>query len=206
MTPRKASQVAAIAGLLSSLPCLCLGQAAPDSGGQNILLPARWSVMTATDPDAARVNPKPVPTTVEKLAALPRPSALPPQGLPLPQYRATRVGAAEKTLWSVKARIVEASLGSNGSYHLTLRGASGQQIACEVPDPALTRRPSLFARRMAQARAALDARLHAAEAPKAGNVPVQITGLGYYGRIRPGAPGPPNGLQLRPVVGVSFPR
>ena len=58
---------------------------------------------------------------------------------------------------------------------------------------------------MTQARAALAARLHPTGTPQACDVPAHITGLGYYGRVKPGA-GLPNGLQLHPVVSLVFPK
>jgi hypothetical protein len=189
-------------GLLSG--SFCQAQDAPLPPGQSMMMPPRWSVMTGTDSGAAQISPKPVKTTLEKLSALPRPAELPLKGPALPIYRTTRVGTGEKTLWSVDARIIEAQLNPDGDYHLTLRSASGQKIICELPDPKLMVHPSPFAKQMTQARAVLAAKLHTTTTPQTCDVPAHVTGLGYYGRVRPGDGGPENGIQLHPVVSVSF--
>ena len=53
----------------------------------------RWQVKTLSDPDARRVQLTPVATTVESLAALPRPRYLPPYG---------RSGRTETTIFCVE--------------------------------------------------------------------------------------------------------
>ena len=195
---------AAFSGLLLSLPGLCFGQDrdADAPPGANILQPPRWPVMTGTDPEAGRINPKPVPTTLEKLGRLPRPQEL--ESGSLMRYRAIRLGRAEKTLWSVDAYLVETQHDRDGDYHLTLRSmTSGQKMACELPDPGRMASPSPFAKQMTQARTDLAAFLHPTDKPQSCRVAVRLTGLGYYGRVKPGE-GLPNGLQLHPVVGIVF--
>lgn len=210
MAPRtsfrsKVLLAAAFGGLLLPLPLLCLGQErdADAPAGVNMLQPPRWPVMTGTDPGVLRISPKPVAATLAALGNLPRPQELSGVGKPLVRYRAVRLGPGEKTLWSVDARIVETQHDRDGDYHLTLRSASGQTMACELPDPKRMVSPSPFARQMTQARAALAARLHPKDTPQACDAAAQITGLGYYGRVKPGA-GLPNGLQLHPVVSLVF--
>ena len=197
---------AALGGLLFSLPLLCLGQDrdADAPPGANILQPPRWPVMTGTDPDARRVSRKPTPATLEALGRLPRPPELAAAGKSLLRYRTVRLGPGEKTVWRVDARLVETRHDRDGDYHLTLRSASGQQMACELPDPRRMLVSSPFAGQMTQARAALAAHLHPTDKPQACDVAVRLTGLGYYGRVKPGD-GLKNGLQLHPVVGIVFP-
>ncbi len=200
----KALAAAAFSGLLLSLPFLCLGQDrdADATPGANILQPPRWPVMTGTDPEARRINPNPVPTTLEKLGRLPRPQEL--AGGSLMRYRTIRLGQAEKTLWSVEAYVVETQHDRDGDYHITLRSmTSGQKMACELPDPARMASPSPFAKQMTHARAELVASLHPTDKPQTCVVAVRITGLGYYGRVKPDE-GLKNGLQLHPVVGIVF--
>lgn len=189
---------------LACIAGACLAQGQPTDPGQNMMLPPRWSIMTGTDRGAKSISHKPLKTTIDKLSALPRPAALPIKGQPLPIYHTVRVGSAEKTLWSVDATIVESQINPDGDYHFVLKSSTGQRIICELPDPKLMHSPSPFAAEMKKARANVAAKLHSTSTPRACNVHAHITGLGYYGRVRPGDGGPENGIQLHPVVSVSF--
>lgn len=154
--------------------------------------------MTGTDPGAKAISHKAFKTTIDKLGALPI------KGQPLSMYHLVRVGNAEKTLWSVDATIIESQLNPDRDYHFVLKSNTGQRIICELPDPKLMKTPSLFAAEMKKAQANVAAKLHMTAAPRASCVHAHITGLGYYGRVRPGDGGPKNGIQLHPVVSVTF--
>lgn len=211
MPTRQRSQSYQLGAALAAALCLyplttpCSAQSPAITPGQNMMMPPRWSVMTGTDPGTASISPKPVKTTLDKLSSLPRPAALPIKGQMLPIYHTTRVGTGEKTLWSVNAKIVESQLNPDGDYHFVLKSASGQRIVCELPDPKLMQHPGPFAKQMVKARAAVAAKLHTTTTPRNSNVSAHVTGLGYYGRVRPGDGGPENGIQLHPVVSVTFP-
>ena len=200
-TLHKTLLAAALGGLLFSQTSGCPGQDLDALPGTNILQPPRWPVMTGTDPGVVKISPKPVPATLEKLGSLPRPKELGDKSLV--RYGSVRLGLGEKTLWSVDALVVGTKHDRDGDYHITLRSASGQQMACELPDPKRMTSPSPFARQMTQARAALVAKLHPTDQQQTCAVPAHLTGLGYYGRVKPGS-GLKNGMQLHPVVSIVF--
>lgn len=199
-TRRTGAALAACAALTLSAS-LCAGQDAP--GERDITKPARWAVMTGTDPDTARVKLSATPITIAALLAQPRPLLQAP-GTADPALRRHRAAPVETTLWSVGATLTGAQGNDDGDYHLTLRDASGHILTGELPDPARMGTPSRFAPQMRAARAALVRRLHPGEKPRLVSVPVRVTGLGYWGRAgsRPG--NAPNGIQLHPIIGIQF--
>lgn len=196
---KRTHALARVGGLSMMLLAATLAGGRAEPPDRDITQPPRWAVMTGTDTGAARIKPTPTRTTIEKLGALPRPAALPPQGDVPSAYRARRLAPAETTLWAVEGTLTEARLNDDGDYHLTLRSASGQTLSGELPDPQRMEKPGPFAARMSLARRHLQARGHFGVKAR-----VRVTGLGYFGRVRPGASGPKNGLQLHPIVDIAF--
>lgn len=187
---------------LLAMPALrCAAQAAPTE--RDITKPARWAVMTGTDADIMRVKASATPTTVTALLAKPRP-ALSAPGTIDPAFRTHRAAPVETTLWSVAVTLVGAQSNDDGDYHLVMRDAAGHVLTGELPDPARMEHPSRFAPQMRAARATLVRRLHPGEQPKPVSVPVQITGLGYWGRVGKGPGAAGSGIQLHPITGIQF--
>ena len=97
----------------------------------------RWSVRTGADPDASRVQDTPVRTTVEELAAQPRPTNMKAPTEAYPAYQERRAEGVETTIYEIEAVIVSHKLQTSGSYHLTLRGKSGQTMIANCVEPRL---------------------------------------------------------------------
>lgn len=198
---RPAAAFAGIGALFAVSASLCAGQDAP--GERDITKPARWAVMTGTDLDVGRVKLPATPTTITALLAQPRPSLAAPGTLD-PSLRRHRTAPVETTLWSVHATLTDAQINDDGDYHLTLRDASGHLLSGELPDPARMGKPSRFAPQMRAARRVLAQKLHPGEKARAVSVPVQVTGLGYWGRQGKGPSGAGSGIQLHPITGLAF--
>lgn len=172
------------------------GKDAPSKPGKD-----RWLVKTASDPGAGAVNRRPEKTTVEKLRAIPRPADFPP-GFTPDRYQTQRAGAVEKTIYTVEADVVECRLMPDGDYHVVIRGASGETMVLEMPDPspAFTNPNSPFAYAIRAARERFEAKVKPERAATPLNLHARITGIGFFGRQYAKQPAKGNLIQLHPVV------
>jgi hypothetical protein len=113
----------------------------------------RWAVKTLSDVDRTAVQPRPVDTTIELLAAIPRPAGIPAD---------RRVAPHEITIYRVRGYLAAWDEESDGDYHLVLFGLEEQRVSliAEIPDPGCQSAcRSGFAERYAAARQALVAAL-----------------------------------------------
>ncbi|MCW3053901.1 MAG: hypothetical protein JWN14_3071, partial [Chthonomonadales bacterium] len=117
----------------------------------------RWLVKTASDPDAHTINTVPQKTTVEHLLKLPRPAGLPMKETP-PAMQDHRAYPVEGSVYMVEVDIISSQLMPDGDYKVTLRGASGQTMVMEMPNPApgFVDPASLFAKQIGEARTQFD--------------------------------------------------
>jgi hypothetical protein len=95
----------------------------------------RWPVKTGTDADVSKVRQAIVPTTVEEMISIPRPSDMPVPTKEYPAYEQHRSSPVETTIWRIDADIIALKLESDGDYHLVLQGASGETMIGEIPTP-----------------------------------------------------------------------
>jgi hypothetical protein len=108
----------------------------------------RWPVKTGQDPDRIWVgkniiNGKNlgagiVPTTIEELISMPRPTGLEVLTADPPAFQSKRAQPVETTIWQVDATIVVVNQESDGDYHLVIHGTSGASMVAEVPTPTKT--------------------------------------------------------------------
>jgi hypothetical protein len=169
----------------------------------------RWPVKTASDLDVGRVNVKPVKTTVEAMLAIPRPADLPLDDTStwLQDHRAA---PAETTIWTVEADVTRCQLMPDGDYRVTIRGASGQTMVLEMPnpDPKFINPTGPFAGGIKSARVQFDSKEEPTRAPKEITRHAVITGIGFFSRAHgkkdanPGNPG--NLIQLHPVLSIDW--
>ena len=167
----------------------------------------RWGVKTGSDPDAAIVARKPVKTTVEKLLAMPRPESLPLSGPAPSVFQDHRLRPVETTVWAVEADITEFRAMPDGDYRVVIRGASGQTMTLEMPNPAPeTVKPgSRFVKDIAKARQQFEAKMSPAKGVKPEAAHALITGIGFFGRsYRPDAAVTGNLIQLHPVLNIQW--
>lgn len=108
----------------------------------------RWPVKTGTDADVAKVGvntvngenlgPGIVDTTVEEMLKLPRAANMPPVHSSFAKnsfYQNRRAAITETTVWRLTATITEVKLEQDGDYHLVLKGAKGDTMIGEIPNP-----------------------------------------------------------------------
>src|ERR1700694_1968952 len=156
----------------------------------------RWSVKTGTDPDASLINlNSPTSTTVANLSAIPAPTLLPDN---------QRVQPTETTVWVLNATLTKFVLAYDSDYHMVLTDAAGRTMIAEIPSPSCVGPGSPLAAGIAHARAQFDAMFTATAAFQTVNVPVQITGVGFFDHLEGQEGLAPNGIELHPIIDILF--
>lgn len=156
----------------------------------------RWSVKTGTDPDAGSVNTAALtPTTVAALDGQTKPGSLPDNA---------RLAPTETTVYAVTATLTLYKREDDSDYHLVLNDASGNTMIVEIPHPACVGDGSPFKSAITSTRAKFDATYTATTSFKAANVPVTVTGVGFFDFIHGQTGVAPNGIELHPVLDISF--
>ena len=160
----------------------------------------RWPVKTGTDPDASKVDlSKVTDTTIAQLTALQAPSNPPQNG---------RVAPVETTVYRVHATLLAYKMEGDSDYHLELSDGQGHTMIAEIPDPACVsggqNSSSPFLPGIEAARAAFDARYTPTGSYQQANVQVVITGVGFFDFIHGQLGVAPNGIELHPVLSITF--
>ena len=156
----------------------------------------RWSVKTGTDADVSLINlQSTTPTTIASLNALPAPSSLPPNN---------RIQPTETTIFQLNATLTEYKLEADSDYHLILDDGSGNTMIAEIPDPTCVGSSSPLLPGIQKARAAFDAVYTPTSSFQTANVPVTITGVGFFDFLHGQTGVAPNGIELHAVLDVQF--
>jgi hypothetical protein len=155
----------------------------------------RWPVKIGTDADASLVNLSSTSsTTIAALVGTPAPSTLPDSA---------RVQPKETTVWVLNATLVKYVRSFDSDYHMVISDGTRTMIA-EIPDPGCVGPGSPFAAGIAHARAQFDAVFTATTTFQTANVPVQITGVGFFDHLEGQEGIAPNGIELHPIIDISF--
>ena len=159
----------------------------------------RWSIKTGTDSAVTQVNMTPQDTTIASMRAIPAPSTL---GQNSPRF--TFAGSAEIQVFRLtNVTFTQYKLESDSDYHMILQDAAGSTMIAEIPDPAcVTSGPWVSA--ITASRAAFDARFTASTSFQTANVPVTITGAGFFDLLHGQTGVAPNGIELHAVLSVCF--
>jgi hypothetical protein len=170
----------------------------------------RWAVKTGGGPDANLIDASAATaTTIGALISQPAPAPWPPSG---------RVQPVETTIWVLDATLVGYKLEEDRDYHLVLSDAGGHTMIAEIPDPSVVDASSRFLPQITGAREAFDARfgrqvqaLAELRQPEASapmivhlSITVHVTGIGFFDFIHGQAGVAPNGVELHPVLSISF--
>ena len=156
----------------------------------------RWSVKTGTDPDAGLVNlSSPTASTIASLSAIATPGTLPDN---------QRVPPTETTLWVLNATLTKFVLAYDSDYHMVLTDAAGRTMIAEIPSPNCVGPGSPLAAGIAHARAQFDAMFTATTTFQTVNIPVQITGVGFFDHLEGQEGLAPNGIELHPIIDIIF--
>ena len=156
----------------------------------------RWAVKTGTDADRSLINLNSTTnTTVAALTAVAAPSSLPSNN---------RVAPTETTVYRVQATLTEFKMEADSDYHLVLADTSGHTMIAEIPDPACVGSTSPLTSSVTKARGEFDAKYAVTTSFKTVNVPVTITGVGFFDFLHGQTGVAPNGIELHSVLDVQF--
>ncbi len=174
----------------------------------------RWTVKVGSDMDVDLVNlGVHVPTLISTLAALPAPSSTDIDlGGP---FANNRIAPTETTVFVIDATMTFYKKESDVDYHVVLDDGAGHTLISEIPNPACILAPSpLGSGRVlvpsplgagiAAARTKFDARLSAQTFFQIANIPVRVTGVGFFDFEHGQTGVAPNAIELHPVLDISF--
>jgi hypothetical protein len=157
----------------------------------------RWSVKTGTDPDAALVDVNTAtPVTIADMRSWPAPSPTPPDN--------ARVAPYERSVWVVNATLTVYKKETDVDYHVVVQDGANNTIITELPCSCCAV-GSPFQTMIANARQIFDARLTATSSFQTANIPVRVTGVGFFDFIHGQTGVAPNGIELHPVLNIAFP-
>jgi hypothetical protein len=159
----------------------------------------RWNVKTGMDSEAATVDLGTVhATSVSTLVSLP--------GHRISSRTKRIAGSAEYKVWQVQATLTAYKLERKDSdYHLVLQDPSGKTMIAELPSPNCLSSSSPFATGIRNARTEFDRKFvvkpnrftHV-------NVPVKVTGIGFYDFSHGQTGIADNRIELHPVIDIHF--
>jgi hypothetical protein len=156
----------------------------------------RWSVKTGTDADAAKITlQSTTATTIASLDALSKPATLPANNRVLP---------TEATVFKLPATLTQYKLEADSDYHLVLTDGSGHPMIAEIPDPACVGSGSALLTSIQKARSEFDAKYIATGSFKTANVPITVTGVGFFDFLHGQTGVAPNGIELHSVLDIQF--
>lgn len=155
----------------------------------------RWPVKVGTDLDASTVNlTSPTATTIANLVAIATPKTL----------QDNKRQAAEKKLYVINATLKKYALMYDLDYHMVIADAAGHTMIAEIPSPSCVTAGSPFAAGIAHARAQFDAIFTATDTFQSVDVPVRITGVGFFDYLEGQSGQAPNGIELHPIIDITF--
>jgi len=159
----------------------------------------RWAVKTGTDANAGAVDLNhPVRTTVSALRSIVAPTLN-----PNPPYD-PRFAPTENTVFVVNGYITQYKLETDVDYHIVLTDPAGHTMVTEIPSPACDGSSGPFDALVAAVRARFDNRFTATDFFQTVNVPVQMTGVGFFDFLHGQTGVAPNGIELHPILNITF--
>jgi hypothetical protein len=156
----------------------------------------RWPVKTGTDADAGLINlQSTTQTTIAALSSLPAPTTLPANN---------RIQPTETTVFQLDATLTEYKLEPDSDYHLVLSDGSGNTMISEIPSPNCVGSSSVLLPGIQNARSEFDALYTATSSFQTANVPVIVTGVGFFDFLHGQTGVAPNGIELHAVLDLKF--
>jgi len=156
----------------------------------------RWSVKTSTDADAGLINlQSTTQTTIASLTSLPAPTTLPANN---------RIQPTETTVFQLHATLTEYKLEPDSDYHLILSDGSGNTMISEIASPACVGSSSVLLPDIQNAHSEFDAQYTPTSSFQTANVPVIVTGVGFFDFLHGQTGVAPNGIELHAVLDIQF--
>jgi hypothetical protein len=156
----------------------------------------RWNVKTGVDPDANFIKLASItPTTISGMVAIATPALLPEN---------SRVAPVETKVWVLNATLREYVRAYDSDYHMVLTDEAGRTMIAEIPAPNCVGPSSPFAAGIANARSQFNAKFTPTTFFQTANVPVQVTGVGFFDHLEGQQGVAPNGIELHPIIDIKF--
>lgn len=156
----------------------------------------RWGLKTGSDGDAFRVNlNSTTATTINNLRSIPAPNPIPDD---------SRVAPTETTVFVLNAVLKKFVRSYDSDYHMVLTDDAGRTMIAEIPSPGCVAPGSPFASGIAHARAQFDAVFNATTTFQTVNVPVRVTGVGFFDHAEGQEGLAPNAIELHPIIDIVF--
>ena len=155
----------------------------------------RWSIKTATDADASKVNVVPIDATVSQLVGLPAPNTLPSLSRISP-YETETIRLRDITLQQFK-------LEPDRDVHLVVSDGA-QTMDVELPSPSCVAAGGPFGSAIAQVRAAFMAKYNPTSSFQKVNDTISLVGIGFFDSTHGQTGGAGNGAELHPVIDLCF--
>ncbi len=154
----------------------------------------RWSIKTLTDPGANQVNLKAVPETIAGL-----------DSIAAPVEPTDRVAPIETTTYTVSGTLIFTAKEADGDYHLAIEDSAGRTMIAEIPNPSCAA-GSVALNQITEARKEFEVKFgvpgqYPAPALKP-NVPITLTGVGFFDKLHGQTGVAPNGIELHPVLSL----
>jgi hypothetical protein len=155
----------------------------------------RWPVKIGTDSDAHSVNLNNLTqTSIANLISINAPAKL----------QDNKRDSNEKKVYVVSAILKKFAGMYDLDYHMVIADAEGRTMIAEIPSPNCVPAGSYFAAGIARARAQFDAAFTATETFQTVEVPVHITGIGFFDYKEGQAGQAQNGIELHPILDITF--
>ena len=156
----------------------------------------RQSIKIGSDAEASQVSLAPVATTIAQLRAIP--------GVAYPPLH-NRVAPTELTTWKLSdVTLVQYKSENDSDIHLVL-SSGGLTMIAEIPWPGcVAGQGSPFEPGVAQARPDFAARYTATPVFATADVPVTVTGVGFFDFAHGQTGAAPNQIELHPVLSICF--
>jgi len=153
----------------------------------------RWAVKIMRDRDVSKVNLKPEIATVEKLTAMPVPfTKFPTDDIRYP---------AERQVYTITAQVVGFKLETDKDIHMVIRGASGQTMIVEFPDPAQSAKGT-HGPECATARATCVKQFGQPKTWRKLHGQITITGTLFFDKLHGQTGVAKNGAEIHPVLAM----
>lgn len=159
----------------------------------------RWPVKTGADRDAGNVTTDPQASTIAELTDLHAP--------PNPNSRKSSRFAPELKTYRINAILTLIKKEADEDYHIVIADPDDEELTMIIESvaPSCTE-GSLFTQEIEDVRKALDQKFGAVSKKKKTNlnIPVTVTGIGFFDPIHGQEGVAPNGVELHPILGITF--
>lgn len=156
----------------------------------------RGPVKEGSDADRYRVSTTAINTSISYLRGKAKPTSYP---------RTRRISGPELHTFQLHAYLTQYKIESDGDIHLVLKDSAGRSMIAEIPLGTCVPLASRWKSSIATARARFANALHATTSWHYVHKPITVRGIGLFDPPHGQTGAAKNGIELHPVIGLSFP-